>query len=112
MTEVIEKRLESLSYYQILAFYVLVIKRQIPNYYSFFQKENWGNPEILELGIRLLENIALERSVLEYDESLIDDISNITPDSEEFDSILATSAQDVCVMLIEALESVSSQDTE
>ncbi len=112
MHNTLEKSLQIFSFNQLLFFYSCIIKRLFPYYTLFSKKENWGNPLVLEKGLDILFRFSIQDSSISKQElEIINDINSITPDTEQFGSILATSAQDVCVMLLESLDSIKQQDS-
>lgn len=111
MIETIEYNLNLFPFYKLLTFSACIVKRLSSNYKAFYLKEKWGDPLIIENGLQTLFHISLEKRDLSNQEfELIDKIVQITPDSEQFPSVLATAAQDVCVVLLESLSSIPTKD--
>jgi|GEM_PF-1618851 len=106
MQEKLNEKIRQLPPYHQLAFGVVLSERFLPNYFTFFLVEQWGNPMVLLNGIDLLKNIVSRE---EHDESellLIGAlIESVTPDMEVFPAnTLASLALDISSMLHECFE--------
>ncbi|MCP5500972.1 MAG: DUF416 family protein [Leptospiraceae bacterium] len=109
----IKEKISKLSTYNQLAFGVMITERFLPNYFTFYIAERWGNPMILLNGIDLLKNIVRQESYESEELELIDNfIEDITPDMDEFSgSLEASLALDCSSMLYDCFSFVKNKDS-
>lgn len=93
-----------LQKHQRIAFGATCCERIIPNYLSFHQEERWGDIEALRAALDFVWNAALlGPSDVQAVRTLLSKCEALAPDSEGFDSLYTTSAQDavfaVCSLL-------------
>lgn len=113
MNTIIEKKIKELPYFHQLTYIYFLAKRMYPNYELFAKTENWGNHKILQKAIKLLKTIILEkRSLSEKEQTIMEDLENVTPDMEDFGSLLSTSAMDTCVLLLELFNAMINDEKE
>jgi uncharacterized protein YjaG (DUF416 family) len=106
----IHKAIHTISFIQKLAFAYLMAKRLYPNYIKFYEKEKWGNPEIVNKSIHTLEEIILSGKAELLQKDLVNDLHKITPDTEDFNTFLTSLALDVCSILLETFSFIESKD--
>lgn len=82
----------------------------LESYNRFYEKENWGNPRILNDAVAILfENIFSESSLSEAASRIKYDLYQISPDLDDFGG-LASYALDACTMIENALEYIISEN--
>jgi uncharacterized protein YjaG (DUF416 family) len=93
----LRKQLKSLDSPRRLAFMASCCQRLLPNYFAFQRQEQWGDIRCLQ---EALETIWLVLSGTLIDSyrirQLLEACDQATPDTEDFDSILVSSALDAC----------------
>ncbi|MCP5501541.1 MAG: DUF416 family protein [Leptospiraceae bacterium] len=109
----IKEKISKLSTYNQLAFGVMITERFLPNYFTFYIAERWGNPMILLNGIDLLKNIARQESYELEELELIDNfIEDVTPDMDDFSGYLEASlALDCYSLLYDCFSFVKDKDS-
>jgi uncharacterized protein len=111
INETFEQAVEQLSFRKQLAFAYHLAKRLLPNYEAFTKKENWGDKKIVENALFFIkEAITKEKMYQEKLQEVIDNLLSVTPDTDDFGSVQSSLALDVCVLLLETLESMKNQD--
>ncbi len=114
LVEKIQQKIEQLSFYQQLAFGILVSHSFMNTYERFVEKENWGNLSILKKIWMFLERIATHKQEINSDlEKLNKELDTVMPDMDDFSgSIYASLALDVCSMLGECLDFVADKNVD
>lgn len=110
----IKKLLQPLSFEQKLAFCALTAEKLLHNYSYFSQQFKWGSPEILQKALLVIfQSISNKNlfSKLEIQE-FIDNVDSITPDTEDFDTILVSFALDGCTSVLSSLYYLQDQENE
>ncbi len=100
-----------LPLYHQLTFVYFLSKRQLPNYIVFNKKENWGNPNLLNETIDLLEKIIVSQSDFDKETNDIKEkLEKVTPDTDDFVGFLTSLALDACATLLEGLAFLKDKD--
>ncbi len=108
----IQEKIINLPFYHQLTFVYFLSKRQLPNYLLFNQKENWGSPKTLNRAIGLLEKIIINKNSFEEEtSSLLEELENVTPDTDDFTDFLTSLALDACATLQEGLAFNQDKDS-
>jgi uncharacterized protein YjaG (DUF416 family) len=111
INETFEQAVEQLSFRKQLVFAYHLAKRLLPNYEVFAKEEEWGDKKILENALFFIkETIIKEKIYQEKLQEVIDSLLRVTPDTDDFGSVQSSLALDVCVLLLETLESMKNQD--
>ena len=104
---ILKAKVVRLGHAKSLAFAAACCERAIPNYEVFSLEEHWGNSKILR---RSLDSIWLfiaearnnvDRS---HTERLLEALNMVTPDTENFKSILTSAALDAAISIAESLD--------
>jgi hypothetical protein len=103
-TEILDL-LKPLSFQKQLVFSALICEKLLPNYIYFSQVTSWGNPLSLQKAISVIYQNVFRDDLFTSDEmqDLISEIELITPDTEDFESILVSFALDSCTSLLGTL---------
>lgn len=88
----IKLELPKLFYEQQLLFGYLGAKRLLPNYYFFYRKEKWGNPNFLHMMLDKVEYIIWGKDPIDLDvKNSLQYVNEIMPDMEDFESTIYAS---------------------
>lgn len=113
MKSSIEHKLNELPYFHQLTYIYFLAKRMYPNYELFAKTENWGKPKMLVKAMKLLKILILEkRKLTEEEQVTVGNLEAVTPDMEDFGSLLSTAAQDTCVLLLEFFNAIINDEKE
>lgn len=103
--EEIRREILNLSPIGRLLFASITCEKLYPNYVLFQTEMKWGNHEILQHAIILLYEIINKDG--QFNEDLLKDIilevDSITPDTEDFSSIITSFALDACTSIYSSL---------
>ncbi|MCP2025415.1 uncharacterized protein YjaG (DUF416 family) [Flavobacterium sp. HSC-32F16] len=88
----ISKKLDSLSEEKRLIFSLLICEILLPNYVYFSNEYSYGDPSELEKIISTLFKDLIEKNKSQNVDIYINVVENITPDTEDYDTILASFA--------------------
>lgn len=111
INETFEQAVEQLPIKKQLAFAYFLAKRMFPNYSNFVKKEEWGDEKVPKNALRLIYKVINDEQVTQEQlKSMIDNLSSVTPDTDDFGTLEASLALDACVVLLETLESIKNQD--
>lgn len=109
---IIRQKLAFLNGDKKVAFSLLICEKLLPNYTFFSKKYSYGNPIVLSNIILTLYKDLLEKTE-NYDiDQYINDIENITPDTEDFSTILVSFALDSCTSILSTLYYLKDNDLE
>jgi uncharacterized protein len=110
----ISRLLKPLSFQKQLIFGVLTCEKLYPNYEHFSQNNLWGNGQILQNAISIIYQNVFRKDLFSEDEiqNLIEQVESITPDTEEFESILVSFALDACTSVLSTLNFIIDGETE
>jgi uncharacterized protein len=110
----IKSKLLSISDKGKVLFAVLICERLYPNYVVFQKINNWGNPDVLQEGIALIRQYLIKEDLFESDEinSVIEQVDQITPNTEDFSGITTSFALDACTSVLSTLNFILDKDTE
>lgn len=108
----ISKKLAILNDGKKLTFSLLICERLFPNYVFFSIKYSFGNPSELKKIISTLIRDLLDKSKSSKIDNYINIVENITPDTEDYDTILASFALDACTSLLSTLYFLKDGDFE
>ncbi len=88
-----------------LPFFLLACERLFSNYCSFSKKHSFGNIEVLQQAIGMIEKIIVYKEKITNStlEEIVNNIDSITPSAEDYDTVMAASAQDACMVVRETL---------
>lgn len=111
--KIINDAITSLSFEQKIVFCLLTSEKLLPNYEFFSKKYNYGNPDLLKNTIETLyTNLADVKSLGSELDKMLENIDRITPDMDDFSSVLASSALDACTSLLSTLYFIKDGDEE
>ena len=111
MTVQIHKLLE-LDKIKKRVFAYLTCERLYPNYVSFAIEYNFGFPKVLRHSIDFIyENIFREKIEQTLIVGQINRINKSCPNTEDFDTILASSALDACTCITDTLDFLNNSDS-
>ncbi|GAA6617116.1 DUF416 family protein [Scytonema sp. NUACC26] len=106
--DALEKELEGLSPLHRIAFAASCCQRLLLNYNAFSHQENWGNPSVLRTALdevwQILQGKPVDAALIRR---LIEDCSDVIPDSDEFTSpnlIYDVEAQEAAIAICNTLE--------
>ena len=110
----IQDLITSLSFQKKLVFAVLVCEKLYPNYVYFSNKNDWVNSEVLENAISNLYQYIYRSDLFSESEieALIDEINQITPNTEDFEEIFVSFALDACTSILSTLNFILDKNTE
>ncbi|WP_163411610.1 DUF416 family protein [Flavobacterium ajazii] len=109
---IIRQKLDVLNGDKKLAFSLLICERLLPNYVFFSKKYNYGNPIELNNIILVLYKDLLEKNKGYNIDEYIDVVENITPDTEDYSTILVSFALDACTSILSTLYFLKDSDVE
>jgi uncharacterized protein YjaG (DUF416 family) len=110
----IEQSIKKLTDKGKILFAILTCEKLYPNYVVFSGKQNWGNPEVLKEGISLIYQVIIKDDLFNEHEikDIINSLNLVTPDTEDFESILVSFALDACTSLFSTLHYMINKDPE
>jgi uncharacterized protein YjaG (DUF416 family) len=108
----ISQKLAGLSDEKKLTFSLLICERLFPNYLLFSKKYGYGDPSQLEEIISALFKDLLEKNKSSKIDNYINVVENITPDTEDYEKILASFALDACTSILSTLYFLKDGDFE
>ncbi|KOS07033.1 hypothetical protein AM493_14070 [Flavobacterium akiainvivens] len=101
--DILRTQLSFLSYQEQLVFALLTCDRLLPNYVAFSEKFKFGAPAGLEKIINKLYESTFEDFDNQKINTYINFIETITPDTEDFNSVLVSFALDACTSVLSTL---------
>jgi len=111
-SENLRKRLEKLNRKQQLAFGVLCCQRLVPNYQAFVYDTGWGDSKFIRIGLEYTWSCLAGNKLNSQEiKSIIDQCESVIPDSDDFDSLFTSFAQDACFAVCGLLDYLSVSDT-
>eukprot|EP00388_Colpodella_angusta_P001559 GDKJ01004903.1.p2 GENE.GDKJ01004903.1~~GDKJ01004903.1.p2 ORF type:complete len:200 (-),score=6.39 GDKJ01004903.1:143-742(-) len=106
--------LNPLHFEKQLLFGALICEKLYPNYSKFCQYEPYDNSQILQEAISVIFQCVFNREL--YSSSEIQDIINqveiVTPDTENYETILVSFALDSCTSILSCLYFIQDNDVE
>lgn len=108
----IENLINNLTDKGKMLFAILTCELLYPNYVAFSTRENWGNPGVLKGGISLVYQAIIKDDLFSEQEinDMIISLDLVTPDTEDFESILTSFALDACTSLYSSLYYLINKD--
>jgi uncharacterized protein YjaG (DUF416 family) len=94
----------------LIVFSIDICKRLIDDYVDFYNKYNWGDPDILKEAIKYCEETEFGQMDKEKVIDLIHKVERITPDTEDFENIEVTYALNSSCAVLDLLEFIIKQD--
>jgi|GEM_PF-1358295 len=114
--EDIKSKLLGLSRKARIIFGVSICERLFTNYEVFSKTFHFGNPDVLLEGISLIRQYLIDDSLFTRDEieavAIEIDSDAVTPDSEDFHTILVSFALDACTSVYSTLQYILSDDVD
>lgn len=110
--DIISEKLADLDDQKKIFFSLLICERLFPNYVFFSKKYGYGDPSKLETIISTLFRDVLENNKTLKIDNYINIVENITPDTEDYDTILASFALDACTSILSTLYFLKDGDFE
>ena len=110
-SEALKKRLTTLVSKQQLAFGSVCCERLLPNYIMFQKDTGWGDIVPVRKGLDFVwASLKGESASAQEIKTLIASCESAAPDSENFESLYVTSAQDACFSVCCLLEYLYESD--
>jgi len=94
----------------LVVFSIDICKRLIDDYVDFYNKYNWGNPDILKEAIKYCEETEFTKIDREKVKDLIHKVEKVTPDTEDFENIEVSYALNSACAVLDLLEFIIKQD--
>ena len=88
---------------------VSICKKLYFDYQKFFEKNDWGNPDLLLDAVNLAEKSLSQETNVTGIKALLPKIDEITPDTEDFED--ASYALNACTAVYETLEFIIDNDS-
>lgn len=111
--EKLKSRLKKMTDKKQLTFGILCCERLLPNYSAFVTDTGWGDNElirgVLDFVWSYLDDEKVNPKTIR---TLIDQCESAIPDSEDFDSLLTSFAQDACFAICNLLDYLMISNTE
>lgn len=104
--------LQTLSYEKSLVFGTLICEKLLPNYQYFYQKKRWGNVDILQNSILQIYQSLGDNFLRLQIHNVINKVETITPNTEDFESILTSFALDTCTSVLSTLNFILDKKPE
>lgn len=110
----ISRLLKPLSFQKKLIFGALICEKLYPNYEYFSRNNSWGDITILQNAISIIYQNVFRNDLYSESEiqNLIDEVENITPNTENFKGILVSFALDACTSVLSTLNFIIDGETE
>ena len=107
----LKERLTKLNSKQQIAFGALCCERLLPNYLAFQQDSGWGNTSLVRNALDTVWSYVNEQPehLLEIQKA-VENCESAIPDSDDFDSLYVTSAQDACFAICSLLDYIVDND--
>jgi len=99
-------RVPTLTTASKLAFAYAVCVRLQPHYQAFWEATRWGDPIIMQAALTLLRRAIFLPPLLADLQNSYRQVEHVTPDSEDFGSLLGSLALDTCCALLSAFDFV------
>jgi uncharacterized protein YjaG (DUF416 family) len=105
--------LKDLGFPRSVAFAASCCERMLPNYIAFKRQERWGDASPLQEALDLIWScLTANRTSRSQVRRLLKAIDKVTPDTEDFETILVSSALDACTGLSRTLSCILRPDLE
>lgn len=108
-TSTFKLRVTKASYDSQLHLAISVCKKLFFDYQVFFDKNNWGDPDILLEAIKMIENTGYPLTDKNAITNMIDSVVAVTPDTEDFGD--ASYALSACTAICETLGFLADKDS-
>jgi uncharacterized protein YjaG (DUF416 family) len=106
----IKTKIHFLTYQKKILLCLLLSERLIENYDFFSKRYNYGNVNILKKTIDDLFS-EVESNISRYNvEDLISKIEEVTPDTEDYETIYVSFALDACTSIISTLQYINDKN--
>lgn len=104
--------LEPLPFQKQLIFGGLICEKLFSNYSFFSQNTSWGNSIVLQNAISIIYQNVYRNDLFTSNEiqTIINEVELITPDTEDFESILVSFALDSCTSVLNTLNFIIDGD--
>lgn len=107
----IETTLTGLNEKQCLVFGALITERLLPNYVAFHKETGWGDIKVLRDGLDLIWDYILGQPLPHKQiDLLLLSCDKVIPDTEDFQTILVSSALDAGTVVFSLLEFIKEQN--
>jgi uncharacterized protein YjaG (DUF416 family) len=100
------RRVPTLTTAGRLAFAYAICVRLQPHYQAFSQATGWGDPVVMQTALDLLQRAVFLPSVVADLRHVYRQVERVTPDSEDFGSLLGSLALDTCCAVLSAFDFV------
>jgi len=94
----------------LIVFSIDICKRLIDDYVDFYNKYNWGNPDILKEAIKYCEETEFKQIDRGKIKNLIHKVEKVTPDTEDFENIEVSYALNSACAVLDLLEFIMKQE--
>ncbi|MFH6995145.1 DUF416 family protein [Flavobacterium sp. FlaQc-48] len=108
----ISEKLAGLDDEKKITFSLLICERLLPNYVYFSKKYGYGDPSQLEEIISTLFKDLIEKNKSQNIDNYINVVENLTPDTEDYSTILASFALNACTSILSTLFFLKDDDFE
>ncbi|MDQ0417940.1 uncharacterized protein YjaG (DUF416 family) [Croceifilum oryzae] len=106
----LEEELSQFNEFQRAAFSASCAERMIKNYERFYEETGWGNPDLLKKALsEVWKSLSLQEVDPEKIELLRNQVTDIAPDTEDFETIYVSCALDATTAVNGALDSLITQ---
>jgi uncharacterized protein YjaG (DUF416 family) len=106
----IKTKIHFLTYQKKILLCLLLCERLIENYDFFSKRYNYGNVNILKKTIDDLFS-EVEKNISRYNvEDLISKIEEVTPDTEDYETIYVSFALDACTSIMSTLQYINDKN--
>lgn len=102
-SNMIQQKLLLINDEKKIIFSLLICEKLLPNYVYFSKKYSYGNPSELNNIISILYYNLLKKIKDPYIDNYIDSVEAITPDTEDYSTILVSFALDACTSILSTL---------
>ncbi len=109
-TSTFKKQVDKLPYQRQLDLSINVCKKLFFDYQNFYEKNEWGNPDVLLDAINLVEQSRTEMPNQTTLKVILQEIDGVTPDTEDF--VEANFAVNASGAIYEAIEFLLDRKTE
>lgn len=107
---VLERELGSVSPDGLLAYGLLCCERMIPNYEMFQIQSGWGDAKVLRTALDIAWTRLISGPSDDVHSELRERCEDIAPDTEDFDSVLVSSALDAAVAVGRVMDLLENRD--
>jgi uncharacterized protein YjaG (DUF416 family) len=108
----LKTKIDPLSLNHRILFALSCCERLLPNYLIFYKHHSWGEPKVLRYALDRVWSVLNGDEIVEEIENLIQKCDEVTPDTEDFDSIFVSPALDAASSVMLILEFVKNHSVE